>query len=56
MNEQCGAVQAVLDVKFRGGKEKDRIQLLLANILPGLKGIDEHSTPENSRAVNDVSR
>ena len=46
-HEQCGAVQAALDVKFRGGKEKDRIQLLLANILPGLEGIDEHSTPEN---------
>jgi carbonic anhydrase len=54
-HEQCGAVQAALDVKFRGGKEKDRIQLLLANILPGLEGIDEQSTPENSRAVNDVS-
>jgi carbonic anhydrase len=52
-HEQCGAVQVALDVKFRGGKEKDRIQLLLANILPGLEGIDEHSTPENltSRAV-----
>ena len=46
-HEQCGAVQAALDVKFRGGKEKDRIELLLANILPGLEGIDEHSTPEN---------
>ena len=55
-HEQCGAVQAALDVKLRGGKEKDRIKLLLANILPGLEGIDEHSTPENSRAVNDVSR
>ena len=46
-HEQCGAVQAALDVKLRGGKEKDRIKLLLANILPGLEGIDEHSTPEN---------
>ena len=46
-HEQCGAVQAALDVKFRGGKERKRIQLLLANILPGLEGIDAHSTPEN---------
>ena len=46
-HEQCGAVQAALDVKLRGGKEKDRIKLLLANILPGLEGIDAQSTPEN---------
>jgi carbonic anhydrase len=46
-HEQCGAVQAALDVKLRGGKEKDRIKLLLANILPGLEGIDEHLPPEN---------
>jgi carbonic anhydrase len=46
-HEQCGAVQAALEVKFRGGKERERIQLLLANILPGLEGIDKHSTPEN---------
>jgi carbonic anhydrase len=46
-HEQCGAVQAALDVKLRGGKEKDRIKLLLANILPGLEGINEDSTPEN---------
>jgi len=45
-HEQCGAVQAALEVKFRGGKEKERIQLLLANILPGLEGIEAHSTPE----------
>ena len=46
-HEQCGAVQAALNVKLRGGKEKDRIKLLLANILPGLEGIDAQSTPEN---------
>ena len=46
-HEQCGAVQAALDVKLFGGKEKDRIKLLLANILPGLEGIDEHLPPEN---------
>jgi carbonic anhydrase len=51
-HEQCGAVQAALDVKFRGSKERKRIQLLLANILPGLEGIDEQSTPENLTSLS----
>lgn len=39
-HEGCGAVQAALEVKFRKGRERSRIEALLQNILPGLDGID----------------
>ena len=45
-HEGCGAVQAALEVKFRGGRERSRIEALLQNILPGLDGIDPSASPE----------
>jgi carbonic anhydrase len=45
-HEGCGAVQAALDVKFRGARERSRIQALLENLLPGLEGIDPSASPE----------
>jgi carbonic anhydrase len=45
-HEGCGAVQAALDVKFRGARERSRIEALLQNILPGLDGIDPGLSPE----------
>jgi carbonic anhydrase len=45
-HEGCGAVQAALEVKFRGARERSRIEALLQNILPGLDGIDPGLPPE----------
>jgi carbonic anhydrase len=45
-HEGCGAVQAALAVKFRGARERSRIEALLQNILPGLDGIDPGLPPE----------
>jgi carbonic anhydrase len=45
-HEGCGAVQAALAVKFRGARERSRIESLLQNILPGLDGIDPGLSPE----------
>jgi carbonic anhydrase len=45
-HEGCGAVQAALAVKFRGARERSRIEALLANIVPGLEGIDPALAPE----------
>jgi len=39
-HEGCGAVQAALQVKFHGARERSRIEELLQNILPALDGID----------------
>ena len=38
-HEGCGAVQAALASKFRGARERSRIERLLENITPGLEGI-----------------
>jgi carbonic anhydrase len=38
-HEGCGAVQAALTSKFRGARERSRIERLLENITPGLEGI-----------------
>jgi carbonic anhydrase len=46
-HEGCGAVQAALDVKFRGARERSRIEALLQNILPGLDGIDPSASPQD---------
>ncbi len=45
-HEGCGAVEAALDAKFRGGREPARIQALLANIVPGLAAIDPALAPD----------
>jgi carbonic anhydrase len=46
-HEGCGAVKAALDVKFRGARERSRIEALLQGILPGLDGIDPAASPED---------
>ena len=38
-HEGCGAVQAALAAKFRGARERSRIERLLGNITPGLEDI-----------------
>jgi carbonic anhydrase len=44
-HENCGAVQAALDVKFRNSTVPSRIELLLQNILPCLENIDKNAQP-----------
>ena len=45
-HEGCGAVNAALAVKFRGARDRSRIEELLQNILPALDGLDPDSPPE----------
>ena len=45
-HEGCGAVQAALAAKFRGARERSRIEVLLQSILPGLDGLDAALPPE----------
>ena len=42
-HEKCGAVQAALETKLRKAVHESRIEHLVQNILPSLKGIDEHA-------------
>jgi carbonic anhydrase len=44
-HENCGAIQAALDVKFRNASLPRRIELLVQNILPCLADIDPHAEP-----------
>ncbi len=44
-HEDCGAVRAALDMKFRNVREPPRIELLLMDILPCLENIDAHADP-----------
>jgi carbonic anhydrase len=44
-HEGCGAVQAALETKFHGVRQRSRIQLLVKGILPALKGVDRRLTP-----------
>jgi carbonic anhydrase len=52
-HQGCGAVQAALAAKFRGARERSRIELLLQDILPGLDAVDPQLAPEQQleRAV-----
>ncbi len=45
-HENCGAIQAALDAKFRNANVPSRISLLLKDIIPCLEGIDEQVHPE----------
>ncbi|HTP66582.1 MAG TPA: carbonic anhydrase [Geobacteraceae bacterium] len=45
-HENCGAVQAALDMKFHNARQPARIELLVRNILPALEDIDEHAGRE----------
>ena len=44
-HENCGAVKAALDMKFRNALQPSRIELLVQNILPCLENIDGHADP-----------
>ena len=52
-HEGCGAITAALATKHEGAQFRSRVQLLLANILPGLPDLDPTLSPEEqaSRAV-----
>jgi carbonic anhydrase len=52
-HEGCGAITAALATKHEGTQFRSRLQLLLANILPGLPDFDPALSPEEqaSRAV-----
>ena len=39
-------MQAALAMKFQGARERERITLLLENILPGLRDIDANLAPQ----------
>lgn len=45
-HQGCGAVTAALAARFEGKRERARIELLLKNILPGLKGLDGERAPQ----------
>jgi len=45
-HEGCGAVQAALETKFEGTRQRERIALLLDGMLPGLDGIDPALQPD----------
>jgi carbonic anhydrase len=51
-HEGCGAIQAALAAKFHGARDRSRIEALLANIMPGLDGLDASLEPaERLRAA-----
>jgi carbonic anhydrase len=45
-HEGCGAVQAALAAKFRGARERSRIERLLENITPGLGDVNPDASAE----------
>jgi carbonic anhydrase len=52
-HEGCGAITAALATKHEGAQFRSRVQVILANILPGLPELDPTLAPEEqaSRAV-----
>jgi carbonic anhydrase len=50
-HEGCGAVQAALATKFKGARERTRIDLLLQNMLPGLEDVDATVTEAEQMAA-----
>jgi len=44
-HEGCGAIQAALETKHEGVRQRSRIQLLVDSILPVLAGLDPHLPP-----------
>ena len=46
-HEGCGAVQAALAAKFRGARERSRIERLLENITPGLEDISPDASEQD---------
>ena len=49
-HEGCGAIQAALETKFQGVRQRSRIQLLVDGILPALKGVDPELPPRKRLA------
>src|SRR5512136_3264318 len=49
-HEGCGAVQAALATKYKGAKQRSRIQMLVDNILPAMDGLDTDLEPEKLMA------
>jgi carbonic anhydrase len=49
-HEGCGAIQAALETKFQGVRQRSRIQLLVDGILPALKGVDPRLPPRKRLA------
>ena len=45
-HEGCGAVKAALATKLEGARHKSRIEVLLKNIVPSLKGLDATQSAE----------
>jgi carbonic anhydrase len=45
-HEECGAIQAAVDFKFRKTRKEPRIELLLQRILPCLADIDPLASPK----------
>jgi carbonic anhydrase len=43
-HEGCGAMEAALARKDRGARERERIELLLSSIVPGLESLDDDLT------------
>ena len=50
-HEGCGAVQAAVAAKFRGVRERSRIERLLENITPGLDEVNPDASPEEQMKV-----
>ena len=50
-HEGCGAVQSALAVKFRGARERSRIEDLLQSVLPALDAIDPTLAPDEQLAA-----
>jgi carbonic anhydrase len=50
-HEGCGAVQAALASKFRGTRERSRIERLLDNIIPGLDDVPADVSAEEQLKV-----
>jgi carbonic anhydrase len=46
-HEGCGAVQAALAAKFRGTRERSRIERLLGNITPGLEDVSADASEQD---------
>ncbi|MDM0110335.1 carbonic anhydrase [Variovorax sp. J22R24] len=44
-HEGCGAVEAALASRFHGARQKNRIEVLLENIVPALDGLDDSQPP-----------
>lgn len=51
-HEGCGAVQAAIGYRFRGARQKSRIESLLDHIVPALEGLDGSQPP--ARLLHDA--